>query len=259
MGVGPTLAVPSSASSISTPMHALKTLLLPRGASFLALLGLCSYSGFAQESLLQTISRLAPSSAIRAQSEPESGPDSELVRQNLSEILKTLSGIKQLSMPIGPDASKPTMIFSGESVAIERRSVGFFKIGILPEIVLCDVRIRIMNSPEPMTWVAQLAAFFASEKSQSIKIRNLKIETRDGRYYLTAAEAFIPSLEKGFLLKQVEVSGENRQSRSAKALIPLQGVPLGNIIFTGSYTDVLSMSDSTLVSQKSGEPPTTLP
>ena len=116
-----------------------------------------------------------------------------------------------------------------------------------------------MNSPEPTTWVEQLAAFFASEKSQSIKIRNLKIETRDGRYYLAAAEAFIPSLEKGFLLKQVEVSGENLQSRSAKALIPLQGVPLGNIIFTGSYTDVLSMSDSTLVSQKSGEPPTTLP
>ena len=215
--------------------------------------------GFAQESLLKTMSRLAPNSAIRDQSEPESGPDSELVRQNLSQILKTLSGIKQLSMPIGPDASKPTMIFSGESVAIERRSVGFFKIGILPEIVLCDVKIRIMNSPEPMTWVVQLAAFFVSEKSQSIKIRNLKIETRDGRYYLAAAEAFIPSLEKGFLLKQVEVSGENLQSRSAKALIPLQGVPLGNIIFTGSYTDVLSMSDSTLDSQKSGEPPTTLP
>ncbi len=162
-------------------------------------------------------------------------------------------------MPIGPDASKPTMIFSCESVAIERRSVGFFKIGILPEIVLCDVKIRIMNSPEPTTWVEQLAAFFASEKSQSIKIRNLKIETRDGRYYLAAAEAFIPSLEKGFLLKQVEVSGDSLQSRSAKALIPLQGVHLGKIIFTGSYTDVLSMSDSSIVSQQSGEPPTTLP
>ena len=259
MGVGPTLAVPSPASLISTPMHALKTLLLPRGASFLALLGLCSYSGFAQESLLQTISRLAPSSAIRDQSEPESGSDSQLVRQNFSEILKTLSGIKQLSMPIGPDASKPTMIFSCESVSIERRSVGFFKIGILPEIVLCDVKIRIMNSPEPMTWVVQLAAFFVSEKSQSIKIRNLKIETRDGRYYLAAAEAFIPSLEKGFLLKQVDVSGDNLQSRSAKALIPLQGVHLGRIIFTGSYTDVLSMTNSTLVSQKSVENPASLP
>ena len=180
-------------------------------------------------------------------------------QESFSEILKTLSGIKQLSMPIGPDASKPTMIFSCESVAIERRSVGFFKIGILPEIVLCDVKIRIMNSPEPTTWVEQLAAFFASEKSQSIKIRNLKIETRDGRYYLAAAEAFIPSLEKGFLLKQVEVSGENLQSRSAKALILLQGVHLGKIIFTGSYTDVLSMSDSSIVSQQSGEPPTTLP
>jgi len=259
MGVGPTLAVPSSASFISTPMHALKTLLLSRGASFLALLGLCSYSGFAQESLLQTISRLAPSSAIRDQSEPESGSDSPLVRQNLPEILETLSGIKQLSMPIGPDASKPTMIFSCESVAIERRSVGFFKIGILPEIVLCDVKIRIMNSPEPSTWVEQLAAFFASEKSQTIKIRNLKIETRDGRYYLAAAEAFIPSLEKGLLLKQVEVSGENLQPPSTKALIPLQGVPLGRIIFTGSYADVLSMSDSILVSQQSGETPATLP
>ena len=259
MGVGPTLAVPSSASSISTPMHALKTLLLPRGASFLALLGLCSYSGFAQESLLQTISRLAPSSAIRDQSEPESGSDSQIVRQNLPEILKTLSGIKQLSMPIGPDASKPTMIFSCESVSIERRSVGFFKIGILPEIVLCDVKIRIMNSPEPTTWVVQLAAFFASEKSQSIKIRNLKIETKDGRYYLAAADAFIPSLEKGFLLKQVEVSGENLESPRTKALIPLQGVNLGKIIFTGSYTDVLSMSDSILSLQKSVESPASIP
>ena len=151
------------------------------------------------------------------------------------------------------------MIFSCESVAIERRSVGFFKIGILPEIVLCDVKIRIMNSPEPSTWVEQLAAFFASEKSQSIKIRNLKIETRDGRYYLAAAEAFIPRLEKGLLLKQAIVSSENLQSPSTKALIPLQGVPLGRIIFTGLYADVLSMSDSSLVSQKSGEPPATLP
>lgn len=258
MGVGPTLAVPSSASLISTPMHALKALLLPRGASFLALLGLCSYSGFAQESLLQAMSRLAPSSAIRDQPEPESGSDLRLVRQNLPEILKTLSGIKQLSMPIGPDASKPTMIFSCESISIQRRSVGFFKIGILPEIVLCDVKIRIMNSPEPTTWVVQLAAFFASEKSQSIKIRDLKIETRDGRYFLAAAEACIPSLEKGFLLKQVEVSGENLQSRSAKALIHLQGVPLGRIIFTGSYADVLSISDSSLVSQQSGVTSTSL-
>jgi len=240
-------------------MHALKMLLLPRGASFLALLGLCSYSGFAQESLLKTISRLAPSSAIRDQSEPESGSDSPLVRQNLPEILETLSGIKQLSMPIGPNASRPTMIFSCESIRIERRSIGFFKIGILPEIVLCDVKIRIMNSPEPKTWVEQLAAFFASEKSQSIKIRNLKIETRDGRYYLAAAEAFIPSLEKGLLLKQAIVSSENLQSPSTKALIPLQGVPLGRIIFTGSCADVLSMSDSSLVSQQSGETPATLP
>ena len=104
-----------------------------------------------------------------------------------------------------------------------------------------------------------IGRFFASEKSQSIKIRNLKIETRDGQYFLAAAEALIPSLEKGFLLKQVEVSGENLQSRSAKALIPLQGVPLGRIIFTGSYADVLSMSDSILVSQQSGETPATLP
>jgi hypothetical protein len=104
-----------------------------------------------------------------------------------------------------------------------------------------------------------VSRFFASEKSQSIKIRNLKIETRDGRYRLAAAKAFIPSLEKKFIIKQVEVSGENLQFRSAKALIPLQGVTLGRIIFTGSYTDVLSMSDSSIVSQQSGEPPTILP
>jgi hypothetical protein len=52
-------------------------------AAFLVVFSGC---GFAQESLLKTISRLAPNSAIRDQSEPESGSDLTWLQEILSAI-----------------------------------------------------------------------------------------------------------------------------------------------------------------------------
>jgi len=154
---------------------------------------------------------------------------SDSAAENLEGILKFLGSIKGLSIPIGPDVSNPTMIFSCGSIAVERKSVGFFRIGVLPEVILSDVKIRILNSPDPQIWAKLLAGFLEFDKPLPIKVRNLKIETRDGDSHFFAKEAYIKNVSRKISFQEVSLAIDNAQYNAPIAEMQLAGPALGQI------------------------------
>ena len=164
---------------------------------------------------------------------------------HLSEILTYFRGVKNISVPIGSDCSKPALIFTCQSIKIERKSVGIFRIGILPEVILCNVTIRLKNSPTPSIWAESFGSFLESGKPQNFKIRNLRIETSDNLHSISADEATIPSLESGIVLKNVTLSaGDSKKYKSAS--IDLQGIDSGHIKISGLGELLLAINDASI-------------
>jgi hypothetical protein len=175
----------------------------------------------------------------------EVGFASDSAPENLEGILKFLGSIKGLSIPIGPDVSNPTMIFSCGSIAVERRSVGFFRIGVLPEVVLSDVKIRILNSPDPQIWAKLLAGFLEFDKPLPIKVRNLKIETKDGVSHFFAKEAYIKNVSRKISFQEVSLAINNAQYNAPNAEMPLAGPALGQIKL-GQPFRIINVTESSI-------------
>jgi len=167
-------------------------------------------------------------------------------RMNLSEILSCFRSIKSLSVPIGSDSSKPALIFTCESIKLERKSVGIFRIGILPEIVLCNVKMRLKNSPDPSIWAENFGSFLESGKPQNLKFLNLRIETGDNLNSICAEEAVIESVEKGIFLKKITLSGENLQKKYESAHVALRGVNSGHMKISGLGQVPIAINDASI-------------
>jgi hypothetical protein len=168
-------------------------------------------------------------------------------QETLSGLLEALSGMKSLTLPIGPDSGKPTLKFSCESLAVERKAFGFMRIGVVPEVVLVDVKMRIMNSPNSSTWAEQLAAFLTSDKtSRSVIIRNLRIETKDRQFFVMAPEAKIQNNPIGIIVKNATVVGDQWQLDGQQGFIALMGPNAGQLVIAEPSQPMIAITDSSI-------------
>ena len=102
-----------------------------------------------------------------------------LANEPLPEFMPSVTALKDLSLPLGPDGSKPTLRFSCAHARIERKSVGFLRIGVLPQLVMEDVKLTILDSPDASKWAHELRLFLTANSLTSAAVIR-KIEVRNG-------------------------------------------------------------------------------
>jgi len=150
---------------------------------------------------------------------------------NLAAILQSLKEIKNLSVPLGKPSAQPAMIFSCERILVERKKVGFFRIGILPQVILQNVKIKLWNSPTPSDWAEEFAGFLVSKKTPDLEFRSFRIDTKNRLDSVFAEKASLAREGALLVLQDVAIKFENQTIHQPHVVIPLRGQKSGELVF----------------------------
>lgn len=151
--------------------------------------------------------------------------------ENLASILQSLKEIKNLSAQIGDPSKQPVMIFSCERILVERKKVGFFRIGILPQVTLQNVKIELWNSPTPLTWSTELARFLVSQKIPDLEFRSFRIDTKNRLESVFAEKASLVREDALLVLQNLAIKFNGQTVHQPHVVIPLSGPKSGQFVF----------------------------
>lgn len=158
-------------------------------------------------------------------------PQKDSSGETLASILQSLKEIKNLSVPVGTPSRQPTMIFSCERILVERKKVGFFRIGILPQVILQNVKVELWNSPTPSNWTEEFAGFLISKKIPDLEFRSFRIDTKNRLDSVFAEKASLARDGALLILQDVAIKFENHTIHQPHVVIPLSGPKAGGIVF----------------------------
>jgi len=167
----------------------------------------------------------------------------------LPSLLATLRSLKRVVVPVGPDSASPVLQFRCGSIEIERKTVGFLRIGLLPQVVLEDVELRIMHSAQPQIWSEQMQVLFVLEPSLAkALVRRLCIQSADGTSSIAAREARFDAAGKRILLKDIRLFAKDaHDARSASdGVIHLDGDHAGRLFLPTSRDGVIDITDKSI-------------
>ena len=167
----------------------------------------------------------------------------------LPGFLPSVKVVKDLVLPLGDAGGKPVLKFLCGRAHIERKSVGFLKIGFLPQLVLEDVEVRVVNSPTSASWAGELNSFLVSNTALSgAVIRNfgIRVSERDG--FVRAAKARFDQKAQVLILEMLEVQCAVLDTlRGAKGVIYLQGPNAGRLSLAETANRIIQISDEGFV------------
>jgi hypothetical protein len=169
--------------------------------------------------------------------------------ESLPNLLGSLRSLKRVVIPVGPDTASPVFQFRCGSIQIERKTVGFLRIGLLPQVVLEDVEMRIMHSAKPQVWSEQMKLFLGLEPSLAkALIRRLRIQNADGTSSIAAREARFDAAGKRILLKDIRFfakAAHDAQSAS-DGVIHLDGDHAGRLFTPITRDGVIDITDKSI-------------
>jgi hypothetical protein len=114
--------------------------------------------------------------------------------------------LKGIRIPLGSDASKPTVRLEIGKVGLERARVGVFRVGLLPQPVFHDVRIHVLGGQGDVDWAGDLRTFLQGER--------------------TFNRAHISGLTVVNALRVLKIQAKEASIRSGAGRIDLRGVAL---------------------------------
>ncbi len=128
--------------------------------------------------------------------------------------------------------SAPAIIFRANKLYTDYEHIGFFRIGVLPIVVIEDLTIEL-NRPESITGIiTNLHSWIGKEATSRIEIRKIKILVlNDTTNYLQSGRAKFISNHSCELLDGVSVSAGNIQILAPSAKLQLSDKGQGMIIF----------------------------
>lgn len=163
----------------------------------------------------------------------------------LPSFLPSVKAVEDLVLPLGDSDGKPMLKFLCGRAHLERKSIGFLKIGILPQLVLEDVEVIIMKSRDSLTWARALSDFFMSnpELSRAV-IKNIRMRVSGHDGFVSAARGGFNDKTQEFLLEDVDYKyGTNALGRCSKVVVHLQGPNAGRLLLKETPTRIIKISD----------------
>jgi hypothetical protein len=156
----------------------------------------------------------------------------------------TVREVRGLRLPLGPDSAAPSAYFLCDGYAMERRQVGVFRIGLLPQPVLLGVTLELSRPPQGVLWATDLRVFLQREPSlQHVLIRDFTVHGADGAVRLRASVAQPGSGYRQLHLRRVSYRGQNGQLRqAAKAVLHLDGPTAGRLQLTNDADQFIEIA-----------------
>ena len=171
--------------------------------------------------------------------------------------------VKGLVLPVGPEGSKPVLKFSCASVQMERKSVGFLRIGVLPQLVFEDVDLRITDSADSKKWAQELKSFFlANSSSAKARFKRFRISPATENGFISAPHARFDPNSHSLVLEGVEVKmSSGRVINDRKGIVHLEGMDAGRLSLPELTNQSISITDAIigLSPDRSAKPEIELP
>jgi hypothetical protein len=146
----------------------------------------------------------------------------------------SVRSVRGLRLPLGPDSAAPSAYLRCDRYAMERRQVGVFRMGLLPQPVLTGVTLELSRPPQGASWATHLQDFLQREPAlRHVLIRDFAVLGADGAVRLRAGTARPGSGHRQLHLSRVshpDRHGEFRQV--AKAVLHLDGPSAGMLQLT---------------------------
>lgn len=143
-------------------------------------------------------------------------------------LLSGLRGLKNVSIPLGPDSAAPSVRVSFAEIKSEPIRLGPFSFGLLPRRVIEGVSVRI--SCERESWTEDLREFLQSEPVMAgVSLRNFRLFDENESLLFAAKEATIAQMPWRILLWSVQIPGGNTQTMRV-ANLHLEGPQTGHLI-----------------------------
>jgi hypothetical protein len=146
-------------------------------------------------------------------------------------VLSTLRGLKDVSIPLGPDSAAPTVQLHFDEIKSEPIRLGPFSFGLLPRRVIEGVDVRITSAQG--SWASDLREFLQSEPMMAgVTLRRFRILDPEGGVYVAAKEATITQSPWGILLWDANKPGDDSQK-----------TPIANLYLDGPEEGYLISAD----------------
>jgi len=144
-------------------------------------------------------------------------------------LLSQLKGVKDVSVPVGPDSAAPSLRMNFAEIKSEPIRLGPFSLGLLPKRVIEGVDVRIAS--EQGSWASDLREFLQSEPMMAgVTLRRFRILDPEGGVCVAAKEATIAQTPWRILLWDVSIPGDDSQ-KTPIANLYLEGPEEGYLIF----------------------------
>ena len=200
-----------------------------------ALGGLCSSGRSCGACLLFSVALAVCSARVHGQ-----------VFDRLSEGRLGSLELKGIRIPLGSDVSKPTVLLEIGKVGLERARVGVFRVGLLPQPVLHDVRIDVSGGQGRLDWAGDLRAFLQGEPTlKRARISGLTVENALRALKIRAKEAKIPPGAGRIDLREVALEGGSAGCGDySTAVLWLAGSKAGLLELPGGDNRTIRITDS---------------
>jgi hypothetical protein len=146
----------------------------------------------------------------------------------------SVRSVRGLRLPLGPDSAAPSAYLRCDRYAMERRQVGVFRMGLLPQPVLTGVTLELLRPPRGAPWATHLRDFLQREPAlRHVLIRDFAVHGADGAVRLRARTAQPASGYRQLHLSRVSHPDQNGEYRqAAKAVLHLDGPSAGVLQLT---------------------------
>lgn len=154
--------------------------------------------------------------------------------------------LKGIRIPLGSDASKPTVRLEIGKVSLERARVGVFRVGLLPQPILLDVRIDVSGGQGGVDWADDLRAFLQGEPTlKRARISGLTVVNALRALKIRAKEAKIPPGAGRIDLRELALEADSvGRGDYTTAVLWLAGSKAGLLELPGGDNRSIRITDS---------------
>ena len=153
--------------------------------------------------------------------------------------------LEGVQVPLGVKNSTTSGRVSFETITIQSKRVGGLRIGVLPELRIEDMNLRLASDADSVEWAEELHRLLKREPLlQSATIERLSISQPDGSPIVEAGRAGLSRDATRLELKNVRIAGASKKIPSAQLV--LAGRNAGSVLI-GSKRQPLPLTNSTLL------------
>lgn len=150
--------------------------------------------------------------------------------ENFTQLLQGGVALQHAVIPLYKDGSaKLSALVRVDKAYVDYERRGFFRIGMLPVVVLDGATIEAEDTNDPMSSLAEVERWVATKTGQRVEMRRVKIIFSPG-IYVEAGLAQCRSDDHWDLLKGVHFVSGAEEGRASRGVVVLTGARAGQVI-----------------------------